>query len=273
MTNEPWWMAAPILQLHEGVWVVREDLIDGGSKIRFLPHIVGDAQEIVFGGPFCGGAPYALSVWGRRQKVAISLFYAKRAELHWRQKAAFRNGASIYQVPAGRIAVVQKRARDYAAQAGALFLPLGFDLKHATDPFVEVMRRVAAEVRVDEVWCATGSGMLARCLAEAFPDASVKGVIVGLRSRNKAQDFPKNVELVDAPYDFGARCPVLPPFNSCANYEAKAWEQMKARSKAAPGRALFWNVLGDKAPGPDPDSPLEHMIRDLCAPDPGETKY
>lgn len=236
-------MAPPVIEEHEGVLVVREDLVAGGSKIRFLPHIVGDAKEIVFGGPFCGGAPYALAVWGARMGAKVTLFYAKRSELHWRQKAAFRLGSDIYQVPAGRIAVVQHRARTYAADHGALFLPLGFDLKHATDPFEAVMRDVRQAVgAVDEVWCATGSGMLARCLAHAFPDAKIKGVIVGLKSRNQAQDFPPNVELLEAPYDFAERCRTEAPFPCCRNYDAKAWEMLKAHSR---GRALFWSVLGD----------------------------
>lgn len=246
-SNEGWWRAPPAIEEHEGVLVVREDLVAGGSKIRFLPHIVGDAEEIVFGGPFCGGAPYALSVWGSRMGAKITLFYAKRKELHWRQKAAFRLGATIYQVPAGRMSVVQHRARTYAADHGALFLPLGFDLAHATEPFEDVMREVRASVGpVDEVWCATGSGMLARCLGRAFPDAAVKGVVVGLRSRNQAQAFPPNVELIDCPYDFSEPCGSRAPFPCCLNYDAKAWEQLKARSTAAPGRALFWSVLGDQ---------------------------
>lgn len=245
-SNEEWWQASPVIEDHGGVLVVREDLVAGGSKIRFLPHIVGDASEIVFGGPFCGGAPYALSVWGARKGVAITLFSAKRKDLHWRQKAAFRLGATLYQVPAGRMSVVQHRARTYAADKGALFLPLGFDLKHATEPFEAVMRRVRAEVgQMDEVWCATGSGMLARCLGRAFPDAAVKGVVVGLRSRNSAQAFPPNVELIDCPYDFAEPCRSRAPFPCCLNYDAKAWEQLQARRSAAPGRTLFWSVLGD----------------------------
>lgn len=244
--NREWYDAAPIIEEHGGVRVVREDLLDGGSKIRFLPHIVQGAREIVFGGPFCGGAPYALSVYGRRKGVKVTLFYAKRKEFHWRQKAAFRNGATIYQVPAGRMSVVQHRARTYAADAGALFLPLGFDIKHATEPFENVMRGVAAEVGpIDEIWCATGSGMLARCLGRAFPHAVVHGVIVGLRSRNKAQDFPPNVVLHDCPYDFAEPCFVPIPFAACTNYEAKAWEQMMAKGR---GRRLFWNVLGNAPP-------------------------
>jgi hypothetical protein len=64
---------------------------------------------------------------------------------------------------------------------------------------------------MDEVWCATGSGMLARCLANAFPEAQINGVVVGLKSRNQAQDFPANVRLFEAPYDFAERVPQPPP--------------------------------------------------------------
>jgi hypothetical protein len=241
-------MAAPVIERHGPALVVRDDLMAGGSKVRFLPHIVCDAREIVFGGPFCGGAPYALAVFGARSDRRITLFYAKRRDLHWRQEVAFKLGAQLYQVPAGRMTVVQKRARDYAADHGALFLPLGFDLKHATDPFEAVMRGVRAQVGpMDEVWCATGSGMLARCLGRAFPESRIKGVVVGLRSRNQAQNFPPNVELIDCPYDFAEPCRSLAPFPSCLNYDAKAWEQLVARSSDS-GRVLFWNVAGNTPP-------------------------
>lgn len=241
-----WYEAAPIIEEHAGVLVVREDLLDGGSKIRFLPHIVKGAKEIVYGSPFCGGAAYALSVYGRRKSVPVTLFYAKRKDFHWRQKAAFHNGATLYQVPAGRMSVVQHRARTYAAQADALFLPLGFDIKAAAGAFEAVMASVAASAGpLDEVWCATGSGMLARCLGHAFPQARVFGVMVGLASRHGKQDFPPNVELVSCPYEFQEECLAPAPFPSCSNYDRKAWEQLQARGR---GRRLFWNVLGDRPP-------------------------
>lgn len=242
-----WWQAAPIIEEHDGVLVVREDLVDGGSKIRFLPHLVKGAKEIVFGGPFCGGAPYALSVWGRRTGTPVTLFYAKRATLHWRQRAALRNGATIYQVPAGRIAVVQHRARHYAADRGALFLPLGFDVANATAPYEAFMSGIRKKTgRVSEVWCATGSGMLARCLGRAFPDAKVFGVTVGLASRHDKQSFPPNVELVPTTFDFAQECTSPVPFNSCRNYEAKAWLAMTLRGGR--GQKLFYNVLGSEPP-------------------------
>jgi len=237
-----WWNEPPVLEQHGSVTVVREDLVEGGSKIRFLPHLVGDAREVVYGGPFCGGAPYALSVWGKKQSVKITLFYAKRKELHRRQKAAFRNGAQIYQVPFGYMTNVQSKARAYAKDSGALFLPLGFDVPNAAEPYVKFMRSVRQTVgKVDQVWCATGSGMLARCLAEAFPDAEVHGVVVGLRSRNEKQTFKSNVTLHGSDYDFAQETKATSPFPSCGNYDRKAWE---ISQKLGRGRILFWNVLG-----------------------------
>ena len=72
-----WWQPKPIIEEHNRFLVVRDDLVPGGSKMRFLPYLVKDAKEVVFGGPFCGGAPYALSVWGGRTKTKVTLFYAK----------------------------------------------------------------------------------------------------------------------------------------------------------------------------------------------------
>lgn len=236
-----WWQADPIIEEHHGITVVREDLCEGGSKIRFLPYLVGDAKEIVFGGPFCGGAPYALSVWGRKKGVKISLFYAKRKELHRKQKLAFGNGAQIFQVPFGYMTNVQAKARAYAHANGALFLPLGFDIPEAAEPFIEYMRSVRRQVgHMDEVWCATGSGMLARCLSEAFPDAQIHGVVVGLKSRNEKQPFKSNVQLHECAYDFAEETKTAAPFPSCGNYDRKAWELC---TKLGQGRRLFWNVL------------------------------
>lgn len=240
----PWWQPEPVIERHGEVFVVRDDLVPGGSKMRFLPYLVQDAKEVVFGGPFCGGAPYALSEWGKRTGAKVTLFYAKRKELHARQKAAFKNGANIYQVPFGYMSNVQAKAKKYAQQAGALFLPLGFDVPEASQPFIKQMQQAMKLVgNVDEIWACTGSGMLARCLGQAFPNKKVYGVVVGLKSRNEKQGFSSNVELIEAPYDFAKETKFKAPFPSCGNYDAKAWEMMQKR-KPKNKSALFWNVLG-----------------------------
>ena len=86
----------------------------------------------------------------------------------------------------------------------------------------------------------TGSGMLARCLAEGFPSSMIKAVAVGLQSRHGKQDFAGNVSLMHSPLDFARVSKAECPFPSCPNYDLKAWEICQA--KAVPG-ALFWNVL------------------------------
>ncbi len=238
-----WYEEPAIIEEHAGRIVVREDLLEGGAKMRFLPHLVRGAQEIVFGGPFCGGAPYALSVWGRRKGVKITLFFAQRKQLHRRQLDELRNGAQIYQVPFGYMTNVQAKARTYAERQGALFLPLGFDVPEAAEPFIAHMRRVRVNLPecIDQVWCASGSGMLARCLGLAFPDAQIKAVVVGLKSRNSKQVMSSNVELLDCAYDFAEETRASAPFPSCPNYDRKAWELCQILGR---GRILFWNVLG-----------------------------
>lgn len=223
------------------ITVVRDDLLDeGGSKLRFLPFLCGGAREVVFGGPFCGGAPLALSVLGRETGQRITLFYARRRVLHWRQERARENGARLVFVAPGYMTNVQAKARAYAASAGALFLPLGFDVPAAEGPFVAAMEGVRRRVGdPDEVWCCVGSGMLARCLGRAFPHSAVHGVAVGLASRHDAQSFPANVILHPAGYRFEQASKAGAPFPSCPNYDRKAWEVCRARAR---GRVLFWNV-------------------------------
>jgi hypothetical protein len=236
------WERSPVIEDRDGALVVRDDLLEGGSKSRFLPFLLEGAGEVVYGGPFCGGAPLALAVVGRELGIRVTLFYAKRKILHPRQRRCLSHGATIYQVPHGYMSNVQAKARTYAAAVGAKFLSLGFDVPAANDPFIAVMRGVQKRTgSPDQVWCATGSGMLARCLGHAFPDSEVVGVAVGLKSRHSEQSMPPNVRIVESSYDFAIETRAACPFPSDRNYDRKAWEIMLQQRR---GSCLFWNVLG-----------------------------
>lgn len=227
---------------------MRDDLLEGGSKLRFLPFLVQGAKEIVYGAPFCGGAPLALSVLGRESGQRVRIFYAKRGTLHPRQAAVQRNGARIEQVPFGYMTHVQARARAYAQASGALFLPLGFDVPAAREPFLDAIRRVRRRIgSPDEVWCATGSGMLAACLAEGFPSSQVIGVAVGLRSRHlhRGLQNPSNLCLLEIDVPFQSEEMGLAPFPSDGNYDRKAWVRCSKHAEKHPRKKiLMWNVLG-----------------------------
>lgn len=242
-----WLSIPPLVQRHEGISVVRDDLLEGGSKLRFLPFLCQGASEVVFGGPFCGGAPLALSVMGRESGQRVTIFYAKRNVLSPRQQRVLANGANIEQVPYGYMSNVQAKARAYAERWGALFLPLGFDVPAAREPFLEALSRVRRRIgSPDEVWCATGSGMLARCLGEAFPESHVKAVAVGLASRHSKQVFTPNVELIEHKLAFAQRTRESSPFPSCGHYDRKAWELCRMTKHGDRRKSvLFWNVMTD----------------------------
>jgi len=232
----------PIVETHGKFKVVREDLIPGGAKMRFLPLLVQGQKEIVFGGPFCGGAPYALSELGKVTGQKITLFYAKRANLHERQIKAKANGAKLHFVSPGYMTVVQARARAYAAKKKALFLELGFDMPETEAHFVRFLteRLVPKLGKPPEIWCAMGSGLLARCLGKAFPKTTIHAVAVGLASKHGLVQFPSNVQFHVAPYDFQQECKAEVPFPSCPNYDRKAWEAMNETGKKG---AVLFNVL------------------------------
>jgi hypothetical protein len=232
----------PLIERHGAIDVVRDDLLEGGSKLRFLPFLTAGAGELVYGGPFCGGAALALSVIGREAGQRVSLFYARRSGLHPRQRAALRNGAGLYQITPGYLTNVQAKARAYAAAVGALMLPLGFDRPEAEAPLGAALAAVRRRVgQPAQVWVAAGSGMLARCLGRAFPESEICAVAVGLKSRHGAQPFGPNVRVIDHPLDFAREAPRAAPFPACPNYDAKAWEMC---ARHAHGPALFWNVMG-----------------------------
>lgn len=231
------------IENHFGVDVLRDDLLPGGSKSRFLPYLIRDHEEVVFGGPFCGGAPVCLSVWGKKLGIKVTLFYAKRNKLHRNQMTCLENGATIYQVPYGYMSNVQSKAKKYCQDTGAHFLPLGFDVPEANEPFMSDMRELRRlKGDYDEIWVSSGTGMISRCLGASFPNSAIKSVVVGLKSRNENQNYPQNVEIITCPYKFEQDCKTKPPFKSSENYDAKAWEQlMKVGTRGK--RILFWNVL------------------------------
>jgi hypothetical protein len=176
----------PVVVEHDGILVVRDDLFAGGTKARFIPALFDGAQEVVYASPQEGGAQTALATVARALGKRATIFVAKRAEPHPRVLMAKALGARVFQVAPGYLSTVQARARDYCWRSGARLAPFGMDVPGATDAIAAAARRIDASP--DEVWCAGGSGVLARGLAQAWPGAVLHVVSVGraLRPREAA---------------------------------------------------------------------------------------
>jgi hypothetical protein len=226
-------LPAPVVERVGRLLVVRDDLLPGGSKMRYmLPLLQGvAAAEIVYATPAVGYAQLALAHVCRMLGKRAVVFVAQRARPHPRTLAAKAAGATVYQVPHGYLTVVSARARLYAQDKGAHLVPWGVDVPEALAHFAAAARLI--DVAPAEVWACSGSGALIRGLQLAWPGAAFHAVQVGAAPKVGAARLHKAPERYEQP----ARHP--PPFPSCDNYDAKVWQ---FASKHAADGALLWNV-------------------------------
>lgn len=229
-----WFPDPPTLTEHEGIVVVRDDLLPGGTKARVLPGVldaIGAGGEVVYASPVYGYAQVALGHAARLTHRQATVFVARRAVPHPRTLEAASAGAKIVAVDHGYMSVLRARARDYAEAVGATLLPFGLDVPEMGDALAQVARELPFVP--EQVWATAGSGTLSRALQAAWPAADHHAVRVG------AEPNVGQARLWTAPEVFERPARTLPPFPSCDNYDAKAWQFLT--TQAAPG-ALFWNV-------------------------------
>lgn len=242
----------PITMLHDGILVVRDDLIPGGggSKRRFVDsYVAGPHEEFVYATPAYGGAQIALAIACRLAGKRCSIFVAKRGELHARTREAQAHGARIVEVPHGYLSNVQAKARAYAEESGAHLMPFGFATPetHASlaAAAADVLREAGRGVPFGEVWSVAGSGVLQRALQAAGLGRSYFAVAVGREGPDVGSaSLIKHEQAFEAEVKPQHR----PPFPSCSNYDAKAWQHILARHRGRGSvrraRVLFWNVMG-----------------------------
>lgn len=233
----------PIITTHAGISVVRDDLYPGGTKARFVPVLFNRAQEVVYGSPAEGGAQTALATVAANLGKRATIFVAKRATRHPRTQMAARLGAKIVEIEPGYLSTVKARAREYCGATGALLAPFGMDLPEAVEAIASAARATGADPA--EVWCASGSGVLARALAMAWPNARRHVVQVG---RALSADDVQGAKIHVYPRGFHETGRIIPPFPSDPHYDAKAWEYCSALARRQ-GGVLFWNVTGPALSG------------------------
>jgi hypothetical protein len=226
---------APLVEVHDGFAIVRDDLVEGGTKVRALPALLVGGEEFVYAGPAQGYAQLALAVACAGLGLRATLLVPKRKAYTPMTAAALRHGAKIISVPAGRLSVLQARARAYCAMTGAVLLPFGLADARMVDALADVARTLPAP---EEAWVAAGSGTLSLALARAWPSTALNVVAVG-----RVPVVPEGATSWRASerFDEVASGP-LPPVPSALHYDAKVWRFLLEHAR--PG-ALWWNVAGE----------------------------
>ena len=163
----------PVIKEYDGIKVVRDDLLDGGTKRRAFTVYVKSKPEIdefVYASPRQGYAQLSLAFackdLGKKCTVTIP-----QGERYWLSDAAEELGANIIEVPMGYLTNIQSKAKKYCFDNGAHLIPFGGD--HPV--IIEAMRQTALSLDVNpkEIWTVMSSGVLSRGLQAAWPDAKV----------------------------------------------------------------------------------------------------
>ena len=229
----------PVVEEHKGFLIARDDLLGGGSKVRFADYLISsnpEVEEWVYGSsPATGYAQISLSCLCRKYGKKSVIFMADRSveKRHPYQLQAIDEGAIMHWIPNGMLSVTEKRARDYVSDSptSRRLLPIGFDHPSVLASVVRVAQSM--DVKPREVWTVGSSGTLTRGLQLAWPDAEFHCVRVG-----HSGEYGR-AKIYKSSYAFNKATKVLPPFPSAPTYDAKVWEFMLEH--ASPG-ALFWNV-------------------------------
>ena len=228
----------PVIKEYDGIKVVRDDLLNGGTKRRaFTTYIKSkpEIDEFVYASPRQGYAQlslaYACRDLGKKATVTIP-----EGQRYWLTHKSEELGANIIEVPMGFLTNIQAKAKKYCFNNGAHLIPFGGD----PPVIIESMRQTALSLDVNpkEVWTVMSSGVLSRGLQGAWPDAKVYGVRIGHNTTPREQG---RAETFKSDYKFHQECkkPERPPFPSSLTYDSKAWSFI--REYASDG-ALFWNV-------------------------------
>lgn len=232
-----------IQQVNNGVFVLRDDILPGGTKSVLMPHIVTTGDEYVYASPVYGGFQIALAAYCQKVGKRCTIFCAKRKTLHANTERVLAHGAKVEEIAPGYLSVIERRARDYAAANMAVKLDFGAK----TDFNIGLLSHRASKVfsmlgqEPDEIWCALGSGTLTQSLLLATETATINAVQVG---QKYTCPMPERLKVWEYHLPFDKPSRFNAPFPSMPNYDLKAWEYCCKHSQSANDKTvLFWNVL------------------------------
>ena len=187
-----------------GIYVLRDDLLPGGTKSTLLDSIINrealshyDSQgtrvplhnvnEFVYASPCYGGFQIALSIFCKNNNKKATIFCAKRKVRHPNTELCIQNCANVIEVPYGYLSVVEKHAREYVrargqttnnAEGGGPLVPLKIAFGANSPESINIIASRAKRVielftktygkPPDEIWCAVGSGTLISGITQAY---------------------------------------------------------------------------------------------------------
>mgnify|MGYP006083579193 FL=1 len=224
----------PIVIDHDGVRVVRDDLVVG-TKTRAADLLASKINNdtMVYSQPRVGLAGVSLLDVAKHHNKKVVLFMpaSKRISLH--QACCIERGAIPIFERIAAMPILNIKAKEWADKHNAFFIPLGLKHELATAAIVHTASKIAEP---EEVYVAISTGVLSRALQIAWPNAKFTCVAV---ARNLKAGELGRANVISEPLEFMQEEPIQPPFPTVRTYDAKVWKYIPKNT----GRnILMWNV-------------------------------
>jgi hypothetical protein len=240
---------APVVKVHEGVRVLRDDLLVG-SKVRGGDCLISSLPEsidtLVYCQPRFGLAGVSILDVAKRHNKKVMLWMPSSKRISPHQAACIERGAEYDFLRIAAMPNLNAHAKKWADERdNAYFIPLGLKHEMVTAGFVKVASQIPEP---QDVWTVLSTGVLHRSLQIAWPNATFHGVAV---ARNMKAGEVGHDRIISHPLAFtqGLKEKDMPPFPCIAEYDAKGWAPAVQFKKDNPDRdVLFWNVGNEVAP-------------------------
>jgi len=239
-----------IIKEHEGIKVVREDLIlKGGTKSRAAEFLISQIKKntLVYVVPRVGHAGVAIMELAKLYNKEVIFFMPACKEISDNQ--AYIINMKPKNIIFERIAAMpnlNKIAKKYAQQNDYQFLPFGLNHSYTIAGFVKICENILKNYNEpEELWSVISTGVLTRGLQIGFENTKMKGVCV---ARNMKNGELGRTEIISEPLPFlkEEHKNNLPEFNTVPCYDGKAWKYIPKNTNK---NIWFWNVAGNiKAP-------------------------
>lgn len=231
----------PVVIEHEGVRVVRDDLIVG-TKTRagdLLAHNI-EQDTIVYCQPRTGLAGVSLLNVAKKRNKKVVLFMPASKRVSHHQACCIEQGAEPIFKRIAAMPNLNRAAKQYAMDNGFAFVPLGLKHEFATAGIVHAACKIKEP---EDVYVAVSTGVLCRALQIAWPNAKFHLVAVA-RNLKQGEAGSGVVEVISEPLEFQSheKKENLPPFPTVPSYDGKVWKYVP---KNTGKNVLMWNVGTD----------------------------
>jgi len=166
----------PVVTVHDGVRVVRDDLIVG-TKTRAGDLIASKSNHktFVYSQPRTGLAGVSILDVAKHHDREVVLFMPACKEISLHQACCIERGAKVHFKRIAAMPNLNKYAKEWAEANDSFFIPLGLKHELSTAAIVHAANAIDPP---DEVYVAISTGVLSRALQIAWPKAKFTCVAV-----------------------------------------------------------------------------------------------